>query len=56
VARRLSDARLRTPVPALNDHFGGLGLPIIGIFAASWLISMPVYRLKRYDEIDVTGR
>ena len=52
MARRLSDARLRTPVPALNDHFGGLGLPIIGIFAASWLVSTAIYRLKKYDEIE----
>jgi nickel/cobalt transporter (NiCoT) family protein len=40
----------------LNDHFGGLGLLIIGIFAASWLISMPVYHFKRCDEIELTGR
>jgi nickel/cobalt transporter (NiCoT) family protein len=37
----------------LNGNFGELGYLIIGIFAASWLVSSLVYRLKRYDEIEV---
>ena len=41
-------------VGALNGEFGSLGLLIIAIFAASWLVSLAVYRLKRYDEIEVT--
>ena len=28
-----------------------LGFIIIGIFVASWVVSITVYRLKRYDEI-----
>ena len=40
-------------VGALNDNFGALGYLIIAIFALSWIISMVVYRLKRYDEIEV---
>jgi high-affinity nickel-transport protein len=40
-------------VGALNDNFGTLGYLIIAIFALSWIISMVVYRLKRYDEIEV---
>ena len=40
-------------VSALNGNFGTIGYLIIGIFAASWLISTIVYRLKRYDEIEV---
>jgi high-affinity nickel-transport protein len=39
----------------LNDNFGALGYLIIGIFAASWLLSMIVYRVKRYDDIVVAG-
>ena len=35
----------------LNDNFGALGYLIIAIFAASWMVSMIVYRVKRYDEI-----
>jgi nickel/cobalt transporter (NiCoT) family protein len=41
-------------VSALNDNFGSLGFLIIGIFIAAWLVSMLVYRLKRYDEIEAT--
>jgi nickel/cobalt transporter (NiCoT) family protein len=41
-------------IAALNRNFGSLGFLIIGLFIASWLISMLVYRLKRYDEIEVT--
>jgi high-affinity nickel-transport protein len=55
VADRLGlDGGFWSAVAALNDHFGSLGFLIIGIFAASWLVSMLVYRLKRYDEIEVT--
>ena len=42
-------------VDALNGNFGSLGYVIIGVFVASWLISIAVYRFKRYDELDVAG-
>jgi nickel/cobalt transporter (NiCoT) family protein len=48
------DGRFWRAVAALNANFGNLGFLIIGIFAASWLISMLIYRLKRYNEIEVT--
>ncbi|MGT2490276.1 HoxN/HupN/NixA family nickel/cobalt transporter [Cupriavidus basilensis] len=32
----------------LNAHFGMLGHVIIGVFVLSWLISMVVYRVRRY--------
>jgi high-affinity nickel-transport protein len=38
-------------IGALNDNFGTLGYLIVGIFAASWLISVMVYRLSGYDSI-----
>jgi high-affinity nickel-transport protein len=38
-------------IHGLNDNFGALGYLIIGIFASCWLLSMIVYRVKRYDEI-----
>jgi high-affinity nickel-transport protein len=41
-------------IAALNRDFGSLGFLIIGLFAASWLLSMLIYRVKRYDEIEVT--
>lgn len=37
----------------LNDNFGALGYLIIGIFLLSWMISVLVYRLKGYDDIEV---
>ena len=37
----------------LNENFGAIGYLIIGIFAASWLISTIIYRLKRYDDIEI---
>jgi nickel/cobalt transporter (NiCoT) family protein len=39
-------------VGRLNDHFGSLGYLIIAIFAVSWLISIAVYRLARFDRIE----
>jgi nickel/cobalt transporter (NiCoT) family protein len=36
---------------AASDNFGVLGYAIIGIFAASWLVSFVVYRLMGYDKI-----
>lgn len=40
-------------IASLNDNFGVLGYIIIGIFIIAWLISYVVYRVNRYDEIDV---
>jgi high-affinity nickel-transport protein len=41
-------------IGALNDrYFGMLGFIVIGIFAISWLGSLLIYRLNRYDEIHV---
>jgi len=39
----------------LNDNFGALGYLIIGIFAASWLVSVLVYRAKRFGDIVVVA-
>lgn len=37
----------------LNDVFGALGFVIVGVFVASWLLSMLIYRLKGYDRIEI---
>ncbi|MDE2318671.1 MAG: HoxN/HupN/NixA family nickel/cobalt transporter [Rhodospirillales bacterium] len=42
-------------VGMLNGNFGSLGYIIVGIFAMSWIISTMVYRLKRYDDLDVAA-
>jgi high-affinity nickel-transport protein len=39
-------------ISSLNDNFGMIGYVIIGVFAASWLISAAVYRWKRFDEFE----
>ena len=42
-------------VNQVNDNFGLLGYAIIGVFVLGWLASLAIYRLKRYDEIEVAG-
>ncbi len=39
-------------IGALNGNFGSLGYLIIAIFAGSWLISIAVYRLGRFDRLE----
>jgi nickel/cobalt transporter (NiCoT) family protein len=41
-------------IGGLNDNWGALGYAIIGLFAASWLGSLAIYRIMGYDEIDVS--
>ncbi len=41
-----------TTVATLNGNFGSLGYLIVALFAASWLVSMLIYKLKRYDELE----
>jgi nickel/cobalt transporter (NiCoT) family protein len=42
-------------IGALNDNFGMLGYVIVGVFVAAWAISYVVYRVKRYDDIEVSA-
>ena len=39
-------------IGALNRNFGSLGYLIIAIFAASWLVSVAIYRLGRFDRFE----
>lgn len=43
-----------TVLNSLSEHFGTIGFAIIGIFIAAWIVSTIVYRLKRYDNIEVS--
>ena len=43
-------------IGTLNDHFGSLGYLIIAIFIASWLLSIAVYRLGRFDSLECVSR
>jgi nickel/cobalt transporter (NiCoT) family protein len=42
-------------VRELNDSLALLGYTVVGIFVASWVVSILVYRFRRYDEF-VTDR
>jgi len=37
-------------IAKLNDNFGALGYFIVGLFAASWIISIAFYKWRRLDE------
>jgi high-affinity nickel-transport protein len=39
----------------LNNNFGMIGFVIIGVFVLSWGVSLAIYRLNRYDEIQVNA-
>jgi high-affinity nickel-transport protein len=55
VADKLSlDGPFWGAIAALNENFGTLGFVIIGLFVVSWGVSVAVYRVKGYDEIEVT--
>jgi high-affinity nickel-transport protein len=38
----------------LNDNFGMIGFVIIGVFVVSWIASLIIYRMNKYDEIEVS--
>lgn len=39
-------------ITALNDHFGTVGYVIVGVFIASWLLSLAWYKWKRIDKLE----
>jgi high-affinity nickel-transport protein len=39
-------------IAMLNEQFGALGYVIVGIFIASWLVSLAIYRIKGYDRLE----
>ena len=40
-------------IEQVSENFGAVGYCIIGIFLVSWVVSTIVYRLKKYDEIEI---
>lgn len=40
-------------VGGLNDNFGMVGFVIIGVFLASWLLSIAFYKWKRFEELEI---
>lgn len=43
-------------IEALNQHFGGLGFAIIGVFVFSWVASLLVYRYLGLDDWQIGTR
>ena len=39
-------------IGTLNDNFNALGFIIIGVFVASWVLSVVIYRLRGYDRLE----
>ena len=39
-------------INTLNENFGALGYCVIGIFALSWIVSVAIYRLRRFDDLE----
>ncbi|KAE8755812.1 HoxN/HupN/NixA family nickel/cobalt transporter [Paraburkholderia madseniana] len=40
-------------VGSLNENFGMIGYAIIGVFLASWLLSVAVYKWMRFEELEI---
>jgi high-affinity nickel-transport protein len=40
-------------ISMLNKHFGYLGYAIIFVFLFSWFVSYAVYRINRYDQLEI---
>ncbi|HEX4067016.1 MAG TPA: HoxN/HupN/NixA family nickel/cobalt transporter [Acidobacteriaceae bacterium] len=38
----------------LNDNFGVLGYCIIAIFALAWIVSIAIYKLRRFEDLELT--
>ncbi|HEV8021812.1 MAG TPA: HoxN/HupN/NixA family nickel/cobalt transporter, partial [Candidatus Lustribacter sp.] len=42
-------------VARVSDNFALLGVAIVGLFVLSWFVSTAIYKLRRYDELEVLG-
>lgn len=40
-------------IAGLNDNFGIIGAIVIAVFIISWLLSVSIYRWKRYEDIEI---
>jgi high-affinity nickel-transport protein len=56
VAQRLHlDGGFWTFIGEVNDHFGLVGYVVIGVLTTSWMLSVAVYRWKRFDDEPRSG-
>jgi high-affinity nickel-transport protein len=42
-------------VEMLNRNFGALGYLIIGLFALSWIVSIAIYKWRRFDDLELNA-
>jgi high-affinity nickel-transport protein len=42
-------------VGELSEHLGIMGYLIVAFFLVSWAVSVLIYRLKRYDDLEIAG-
>jgi high-affinity nickel-transport protein len=40
-------------VGKLNEHFGLLGYGIVALFAVSWILSIAIYKWRRFDDLEI---
>lgn len=40
-------------IERLNDNFGTLGYFIVGLFVVSWIVSIAVYKWRRFDDLQL---
>jgi high-affinity nickel-transport protein len=38
----------------LNGNFGVLGYCIVGLFALSWVVSIAIYKLRRFEDLELS--
>src|ERR1039457_6610940 len=43
-------------VGKLNDNFGVLGYCIVALFAVSWILSIAIYKWRRFDDLEFGAR
>ncbi len=43
-------------VGTLNDNFGVLGYCIVALFAVSWILSIAIYKWRRFDDLEFGAR
>ena len=46
------DGHFWSLIAKLNNNFGVLGYFIIGLFAISWLLSIAIYKWRRFDDLE----
>jgi high-affinity nickel-transport protein len=47
------DGHFWTLIAKLNNNFGVLGYVIIGLFALAWILSVAIYRWRRFDQLEL---